>query len=75
MHARPAMSFVDTASQFSAEITVYKKDQAVDAKSIMQLMMLAATKGTELRIVADGNDAEEALTALEDLVKRGFDED
>ncbi|MEQ9453510.1 MAG: HPr family phosphocarrier protein [Phycisphaeraceae bacterium] len=75
MHARPAMSFVDTASQFSASIQVIKNQQSVDAKSIMQLMMLAATQGTELKVIAEGTDAQEAVTAIEDLVNRGFDED
>ncbi|MEQ9461767.1 MAG: HPr family phosphocarrier protein [Phycisphaeraceae bacterium] len=75
MHARPAMSFVDTASQFSASIQVIKNQQSVDAKSIMQLMMLAATQGTELKVIAEGTDAQEAVTAIEDLVNRGFDEE
>ncbi|QDU71166.1 HPr family phosphocarrier protein [Mucisphaera calidilacus] len=74
MHARPAMSFVDTASQYVSDIHVIKKEQKVDAKSIMQLMMLAATQGTELRIVAEGSDAQAAVEALKSLVDRGFDE-
>ena len=59
MHARPAMVFVETACKFKADITVRRCDQSetVDGKSIMQLMMLAATQGTELEIVAK-NDAD-----------------
>ena len=75
MHARPAMAFVDTASTFHADIQVDKSGQTVDGKSIMQLMMLAATEGTELRITADGSDAEQAVQALQDLVDRRFDEE
>lgn len=75
MHARPAMSFVDLANQFQSAVTVRKAEQAVDGKSIMQMMMLAATKGTELEIVVQGPDAPDALTALSELVNRKFDED
>ena len=75
MHARPAMAFVDTASSFNADITLEKKGQKVDGKSIMQLMMLAATEGTGLTITANGDDAEAAVDALRDLVDRKFDEE
>jgi len=75
LHARPAMSFVDAASQFAADIKLVKGDQAVDGKSIMQLMMLAATQGTELEITAEGTDAEQAIAALEKLVKDKFGEE
>ena len=75
LHARPAMSFVDTANTFGCEIRVEKGDQDVDGKSIMQMMMLAATMDTELTIRAKGHDADDALTALNDLVNRKFDEE
>jgi len=75
MHARPAMAFVDLANTFEARITVRKADQAVDGKSIMQMMMLAATKGTELEIETIGADAEQAAEDLAALVKRKFDEE
>ncbi|MFG0286198.1 MAG: HPr family phosphocarrier protein [Phycisphaerales bacterium JB039] len=75
LHARPAMAFVDTASAFSSKVTVHRGSQCVDGKSIMQMMMLAATKGTQLEIKAEGPDAEQAVSALKDLVDRGFDED
>ena len=74
LHARPAMSFVDTANAFSSEIRVSKGSQSVDGKSIMQMMMLAATEGTELQLEAEGDDAELALAALRELVDRKFDE-
>ncbi len=75
LHARPAMSFVDTANGFDSDIQVRKGDQVVDGKSIMQMMMLAATKGTELEVEAAGPDAADAIAALRELVDRKFDED
>ncbi|MBY0263044.1 MAG: HPr family phosphocarrier protein [Phycisphaerales bacterium] len=75
LHARPAMCFVDAAMPFGAAVSVKRGDQVVDGKSIMQMMMLAATKGTELEILADGDDAEAACAALKKLVDSGFDEE
>ncbi len=75
LHARPAMSFVETACNFKSDVVVRRQDQKVDGKSIMQMMMLAATKGTELLIEATGPDADETIQALIDLVNRGFDEE
>ncbi len=78
MHARPAMSFVELASQYESKVTLTRTDgeldEPVDGKSIMQLMMLAATKGTELEIVVEGADAQTACDALCDFVNNGFDE-
>lgn len=75
LHARPAMAFVDLASTFRSVVTVRRDDTEVDGKSIMQMMMLAATQGTPLEVTADGDDAEQALDALKALVARGFDEE
>jgi phosphocarrier protein len=75
MHARPAMAFVDIANRYKAAITVRKDAQVVDGKSIMQMMMLAATQGTDLEIEAAGADAEQAMDKLTGLVERKFDED
>jgi phosphocarrier protein len=69
------MSFVDTANGFDSDIRVGKGEQVVDGKSIMQMMMLAASEGTELKVTAAGPDAEEAVAALRALVDRRFDED
>ncbi|MBE0534507.1 MAG: HPr family phosphocarrier protein [Phycisphaerae bacterium] len=75
LHMRPAMQFVDTASRFDSEIQVYNDETSVDAKSIMQMTMLAATCGTKLRIKAVGDDAEQAIEALRHLVEvKMFDE-
>ena len=75
LHARPAMSFVDTAKNFESQVSVRKGEQVVDGKSIMQIMMLAAGQGTELDIRAEGPDAAEAVAALKELINRGFDEE
>jgi phosphocarrier protein len=75
LHARPAMSFVDLASSFKSAVTVKRGDQEVDGKSIMHMMMLAATKGTSLEVCAEGPDAGPACAALKKLVESGFDED
>ena len=75
LHARPAMAFVDAASTFQSTVTVCRDDQSVDGKSIMQVMMLAATKGTDLKIVAEGPDAEKACQILKKLVDSGFEEE
>ena len=75
LHARPAMQFVDVANQFHSAIRVWKADQCVDGKSIMHMMMLAATEGTSLKIQADGDDAAAALDALERLVNSRFGEE
>jgi phosphocarrier protein HPr len=75
MHARPAMAFVDAASGFSCDITVAKGNQIVDGKSIMQLMMLAATEGTMLEISAKGDDAQDAVAGLRALVEQRFNEE
>jgi phosphocarrier protein HPr len=75
LHARPAMQFVDVANQFQSGIKVCRGDQTVDGKSIMQMMMLAATEGTALKVIADGDDAAAALDALEKLINEKFGEE
>lgn len=74
LHARAAAKFVSTASSFGATIQVGVSGRLVDGKSIMAIMMLAASKGTDLVIEASGSDEAEALSALSDLINRRFDE-
>ena len=69
------MSFVDIANGFKCDIRVKKDNHDVDGKSIMQMMMLAATEGSKLLICAVGDDARQAVDALSDLVNRKFDEE
>ena len=74
MHARPAAEFVKLAGRFRSEITVAKDGLSVNGKSIMGVLMLAAAQGSRLTVVAEGEDAEDAIRALEQLVSSGFDE-
>ena len=74
MHARPAAELVKLAGRFDSDIRLEKEGLEVNGKSIMGVLMLAAEQGSQIRIVARGNDAERAVTALSELVARGFDE-
>ena len=75
LHARAAAKFVKTAGQFGSQIIVSRKGQEVSGVSIMGLMMLAASPGTQIEIRTLGDDADIAMAALVDLVERKFDED
>jgi phosphocarrier protein len=75
LHARPISQFVEVASRFQAPLTVTCNGRKVDGKSILQLMTLAAAQGHELAIESEGEDADEMLRSLEDLIKAGFHED
>jgi phosphotransferase system HPr (HPr) family protein len=72
LHARPVMRFVDVANQYEARIQVKKGDFAVDGKNPMEMMLLEASQGTTLEILAEGNDASEALSALVKVVETEF---
>ena len=69
LHMRPAMQFVDFANGYSSRISIQKDSQRVDGKSIMQVTMLAAAKGTKLKIIAEGEDAPQAIEALAALIQ------
>lgn len=75
MHARPASEFVKLAGTFASEVRVEKDGMEVNGKSIMGVLMLAAECGSSLTIRVEGDDAVEALNALSDLVRRGFEEE
>jgi phosphocarrier protein len=75
IHARPAAMFVKIANRFDCDIFVEKDGELVNGKSIMGLMMLAAGPGCRIRVQADGDDAPQAISELESLVKRKFDEE
>jgi phosphocarrier protein len=74
LHARAAAKLVTTAGKFACSIEVAKEQNAVDAKSIMGIMMLAAAKGTVLTLTTDGEDEQEAIEALESLIEDRFGE-
>jgi phosphocarrier protein len=72
LHARPAAEFVKLASVYESDIRLSKDGDAVNGKSIMGVMTLAAECGAELIVRAEGADAEDAVNALEELVANGF---
>ncbi len=74
LHARAAAAFVKVANRYRSDITVRKDNVTVNGKSIMGVLMLAASKGTFIKVEADGDDADEALSALEGLVNAKFGE-
>ncbi len=75
LHARAAARFVREVNLFDVEIHVANDTMRVSGHSIMGLMMLAASRGASLKLCAAGEQASDALTALGDLVRRGFDEE
>jgi phosphocarrier protein len=75
LHARPAAMFVRIASRYRSEVWVSKEGEEVNGKSIMGLMMLAAGKGSTLRLRCEGPDADKALEELEGLIKSNFNEE
>jgi len=74
LHARAAAKLVTLANQFDADIRINKDGREVDGKSIMSVMMLAASRGTEIGLAADGEDAAQALDAITTLINNRFDE-
>lgn len=74
LHARAAARFVQSAARFESQIRVSRGGRAVDGKSLMGVLLLAASKGTTLTMEADGADAVAALDALAALVATGFGE-
>ncbi len=75
LHARAAAQVVQTANHFRSEITLEREGVAVNGKSIMGILMLAAPQGSRIRVAAEGEDAERALTAIGQLIDDGFGED
>ena len=69
---RPAYSFAETASGFDSQITLVRNDTRVDGKSVLEILTLGATQGTEIVVEALGSDAAEALKQLSELVHAGF---
>lgn len=70
LHARPAALFVQEANKYSSEVFVEKDDKKVNAKSIMGIMSLAISSGTEINISGEGTDEEQAVNALVNLVSK-----
>jgi phosphocarrier protein HPr len=74
LHARAAALLVQAANRFSAQITISKDGQTADGRSIMGVLTLAATQGSKIQVEAVGEDAEQAVKAIERLVDKRFNE-
>ena len=74
LHARPATFFIQKANSFKCSIWVEKEDCRVNAKSLLGVLSLGISKGTEITIIADGQDEVDAVTGLTELIDGGFSE-
>ena len=74
LHARPSAQFVKLCSRFRCDVWVEKDGEQVNGKSIMGLMMLAAGLGSKLTVICEGADADKAISEIEELINRKFDE-
>lgn len=74
LYARPATFFIQKANEFKSTILVEKEERRVNAKSLLGVLSLGIVGGTNIRIIADGSDEEEAVSSLVELVKSGFAE-
>ena len=75
LHARAAAQLVQTANRFMSDVTIQKEGEEVNGKSIMGLLMLAAPQGSTIRVAISGEDAEEAMQVIGNLINDGFGED
>lgn len=75
IHARPAALIAQTANRFASEILIEREDTRINAKSIMGIITMAASYNTELTLVADGADEQEAIAAINALFDNKFEED
>ncbi len=75
MHLRPAQRLVQTVLKFECDVHIQKDGYRINAKSIMGLLTLAASRGTRLTITCEGDDAEEAMDAVRTLIDSGFGEE
>lgn len=75
LHARAAAKLVNLAAAFESKVALCYQDTRIDGKSIMGIMMLAAAKGSEIDIEVTGNDADEALQSIMNLISNKFGED
>lgn len=75
LHARPSAMLVTTTSRFKSEVVLIKGDTEVNGKSIMGVMMLAAEKGSQVKVQCDGPDEEAAMQAIVEVIESGFGEE
>jgi phosphocarrier protein HPr len=75
LHARAAARFVHTANRFRARVVVSRNGKTMDGKSILGILLLAASQGSRLEVGAEGDDEEAAVAALAELIESGFGEE
>jgi len=75
LHARAAAKFVTLASSFASDVRLARNGQEVNGKSIMGVMMLAASRGSDITLIASGDDESQAIDKLSELVEQRFGED
>lgn len=75
LHARAAAKFVQTASKFKSSVKIRKNGEEVDGKSILGILLLAASQGSRIVVAVDGVDERDAFQAVEELITRRFDEE
>jgi phosphocarrier protein HPr len=75
LHARAAAKLVETTTSFDSSVEISNGEKTVDGKSILSVMLLAASPGSELKLLVDGNDENEAIHAIMQLVEKNFGED
>ena len=75
LHARASARFVEVVEKFESEVIVEKDGLEASGSSIMGLLMLAASKGTSIKVTLNGSDAEELVLALEELINSKFGEE
>ena len=73
LHMRPAMRLVELSQTFSSDIKIVKGDMEANAESILEITILAVANGEEIEIIVEGNDEEEAMKALEELIENNFE--
>ena len=74
LHSRPATKLVNTATQFKSEIKIFNGEKEANAKRIISLLKLGASKGCKVRILAEGEDEQKAIEAIEELFLSNFGE-
>ena len=74
LHARPATFFIQKSNEFKSSIWIDKEGRKVNAKSLLGVLSLGITKGTQIEIIADGDDEEAAVAALETLIESNFND-
>jgi phosphocarrier protein HPr len=74
IHARAAALLVQTVNKFTAQVSLSKDGQIADGRSIMGVLTLAATQGSKIQVEASGDDAEQAVRAIEKLIDKKFNE-